>query len=122
MVEREEKRERFPYPEVSELNFDKLTDRNGVNVLGANVINTRTEKLLGTVYVNLEAYERMIEIGELVAWSRERAEIWQKGLTSGHRMYISNRGIVKDCDSDTIGVYVNPIGPFCHRGNESCFD
>lgn len=75
--------EREPrFPESSSLNFDKLTDRNGVNVLPAFIVNATTGRWLGGVFMNREAYERTLETGELVSWSRDRAEIWHKGETS----------------------------------------
>lgn len=116
----EQERESTPFPESSELNFDKLFDRNGMPILPALIKNAVTGKDLGCVFINKEAYEKTRELGEVVAWTRERAELWHKGETSGNRMIV--KGIVKDCDSDTIKIYVDPLGPFCHRGTESCFD
>ncbi|MEM6322005.1 MAG: phosphoribosyl-ATP diphosphatase, partial [Bacteroidota bacterium] len=30
--------------------------------------------------------------------------------------------IAKDCDNDTLLVKVNPVGPVCHTGADTCFD
>lgn len=113
--------EREPrFPESSSLNFDKLTDRSGVNVLPADIFDANTGRHLGLVFMSREAYEKTLELQELVAWSRERAEIWHKGETSGNRQIVKK--IIPDCDNDTIEVYVESLGPFCHRETVSCFD
>lgn len=108
------------FPSSEELDFSKLTDKNGIKVLPANIFNSESGKILGTVFMNRESYELTLEFRELVAWSRDRAVLWRKGETSGNTMRVKR--IELDCDADTINVLVRPSGPFCHRGTESCFE
>jgi phosphoribosyl-ATP pyrophosphohydrolase/phosphoribosyl-AMP cyclohydrolase len=70
-------------------------------------------------YMNEEAVRRTLSSGEMWFYSRSRQELWHKGATSGNRIKV--RSIWKDCDSDTILVIGQPIGPVCHTGNKTCF-
>jgi phosphoribosyl-ATP pyrophosphohydrolase/phosphoribosyl-AMP cyclohydrolase len=70
-------------------------------------------------YMNEEAVRRTLSSGEMWFYSRSRQELWHKGATSGNRIKVSS--IWKDCDSDTILVIGQPIGPVCHTGNKTCF-
>ncbi|MBT3224194.1 MAG: hypothetical protein HN348_34435, partial [Proteobacteria bacterium] len=53
-------------------------------------------------------------------YSRSRQELWHKGATSGNFLKVVE--VQQDCDGDAIVVQVNPVGPACHTGTESCFD
>ena len=52
-------------------------------------------------------------------WSRSRNELWLKGETSGNYQHVLS--ITADCDNDALVVVVEPDGPACHTGEESCF-
>ena len=45
--------------------------------------------------------------------------MWQKGETSGN--FLEVKDIFYDCDEDTLLLEVNPKGPACHTGHNSCF-
>ncbi len=79
----------------------------------------RTKQVLMLGYMNEEALEKTIE--DKVAWfySRSKERLWKKGETSQHYQYVKD--IKKDCDSDTLLVMVDPAGPTCHLGTQSCF-
>lgn len=81
-------------------------------------IHTGQVLMLG--YVNEEAWQSTLRLGEAVFWSRSRNCLWHKGETSGNRMLI--RDILVDCDGDTLLALVEPLGPACHRNSETCFD
>jgi len=59
------------------------------------------------------------ESGFATFYSRSRAELWQKGATSGHRLRVHALSV--DCDGDTLLLAVDPEGPSCHTGRRSCF-
>ncbi|MEY2988341.1 MAG: hypothetical protein RJB13_1862 [Pseudomonadota bacterium] len=79
-----------------------------------------TGQVLMLGYVNQEAWQRTLELGEAVFWSRSRNALWHKGSTSGHRLIVKD--IHSDCDADTLLAFVEPLGPACHRLSETCFD
>lgn len=78
---------------------------------------TRTVLMLG--YMNEEAYNITIETKKVTFYSRSRQCLWTKGETSGNYLYLVN--ISLDCDNDTLLVKVNPSGPTCHKGTDTCW-
>jgi phosphoribosyl-AMP cyclohydrolase len=60
-----------------------------------------------------------METGETWFWSRSRQELWHKGATSGNIQKIIEVRI--DCDADALLIWVNPAGPACHTGQQTCF-
>jgi phosphoribosyl-ATP pyrophosphohydrolase/phosphoribosyl-AMP cyclohydrolase len=79
----------------------------------------RSGRVLMVAYANREALAATRETGEAHFWSRSRAELWRKGATSGNTMRVV--GIRDDCDGDALLYEVEPAGPACHTGTESCF-
>jgi len=70
-------------------------------------------------YMNQESVQLTLDKGETVFWSRSRKELWHKGATSGNTQKVIE--VKVDCDADTLLVLVNPAGPACHTGKQSCF-
>ena len=60
-----------------------------------------------------------MEKGLTCFWSRSRQELWLKGETSGNYQHVVS--VTADCDHDALVVLVEPDGPACHLGTESCF-
>jgi len=78
---------------------------------------TRNVLMLG--FMNQEAYERTLATRHVTFWSRTRQTLWTKGETSGHFLNLVSMKI--DCDHDTLLVRVNPVGPTCHKGTDTCW-
>lgn len=78
---------------------------------------TRNVLMLG--YMNREAYEKTMSTGKVTFWSRSRNCLWTKGETSGN--FLNLVDIKVDCDNDTLLVRVNPTGPACHLGTDTCW-
>lgn len=70
-------------------------------------------------YMNQEALQQTIASKQVTFYSRTKQRLWTKGETSGHFLNIVNISV--DCDNDTLLILVNPIGPTCHTGSNSCF-
>lgn len=70
-------------------------------------------------YLSAESLRLTIETGLVHFFSRSRQKLWQKGETSGNVLQLVD--ICTDCDNDTLLLRVNPVGPTCHTGAESCF-
>lgn len=85
----------------------------------AIVQDARTRRLLTLAYMNAESLERTLETKETWFWSRARQQLWHKGESSGNRQRVVD--LLVDCDGDALLLLVNPLGPACHTGAESCF-
>lgn len=79
----------------------------------------KTGEVLMMAYMNKESFEKTLETGHMVYYSRSRQKLWLKGEESGHLQYVKELRI--DCDKDTILAKVAQIGAACHTGNPSCF-
>jgi phosphoribosyl-ATP pyrophosphohydrolase/phosphoribosyl-AMP cyclohydrolase len=88
-------------------------------LIPAIVQDAITGRVLMFAWMNDEALRRTQESGEAWFWSRSRNELWHKGATSGNTLHV--REIRADCDADVILLRVDPSGPVCHTGRESCF-
>ena len=98
---------------IEDLKFDEK------GLIPAVVIDSRTKKVLTVAYMNQESLAISLKEGRTCFWSRSRQKLWRKGETSGNVQHIVR--IDTDCDCDALTVYVQPEGPACHTGAESCF-
>ena len=78
-----------------------------------------TGAVLTLAYANREAVGRTLQSGEAHYFSRSRGELWRKGETSGNTQRVVEVRV--DCDGDALLYRVEPRGPACHTGEESCF-
>ena len=83
------------------------------------VQDAHTGQVLMLAYANEQALQRTLESGDAWFWSRSRGELWHKGATSGNRQHLVE--VRYDCDADTLLYRVEPAGPACHTGRQSCF-
>lgn len=97
--------------------FNLQWDQHGL--VPAIVQDAHTGQVLMLAYVNAEALERTLETGESWFWSRSRGELWYKGATSGNTQRVIE--VRYDCDADALLLRVEPRGPACHTGHQSCF-
>ena len=88
-------------------------------LIPAVVQDASTGRVLTQAWMNRESLERTLERGETWFWSRSRGELWRKGATSGNTQAV--RAVLLDCDGDSLVVLVDPAGPACHTGAETCF-
>lgn len=65
-----------------------------------------------------EALERTLATGEMHYRSRTRG-LWHKGAASGNVQRVV--ALHADCDRDALLALVEPAGPACHSGSDSCF-
>ena len=100
------------------LNIDELKfDEKGL--IPAIVVDAITKKVLTLAYMNRESLQITMEKSLTCFWSRSRQELWLKGETSGNYQHVVS--ITADCDNDALTVVVEPDGPACHLGTDSCF-
>ena len=100
--------------DIKELKFDEK------GLIPAIVKDAVTGKVLTLAYMNEESLKISMEKELTCFWSRSRNELWLKGETSGNYQHIVS--ITADCDKDALLVLVEPDGPACHLGNETCFE
>ncbi|MDH5182714.1 MAG: phosphoribosyl-AMP cyclohydrolase [Gammaproteobacteria bacterium] len=82
--------------------------------------DAETKRNLMFAWMNREALEKTVELGEAVYWSRSRNRLWHKGEESGHMQTVKE--IRLDCDNDVIQLSIEQHGGIaCHTGRESCF-
>ncbi len=99
---------------IEELKFDE----NGL--IPAIIVDAKTKKVLTLAYMNKESLKISMQKELACFWSRSRKELWLKGETSGNYQHIVS--ITADCDKDALTVLVEPDGPACHLGTETCFE
>ena len=99
--------------DINTLKFDEK------GLIPAIVVDAITKKVLTLAYMNKESLKITMEKGLTCFYSRSRQELWLKGETSGNYQHVVS--ITADCDSDALVVVVEPDGPACHTGEETCF-
>lgn len=70
-------------------------------------------------YMNKAAVEQTLSSQKVTFFSRSKQRLWTKGESSQNYLHLVD--INTDCDQDTLLVLVNPDGPTCHTGTNSCF-
>ena len=101
---------------IMNIDFNKNND----GLVPAIIQDAITKKVLMLGYMNHEAYKKTLDSGKVTFYSRTKNRLWTKGEESGN--FLNLVDIKLDCDNDTLLVLVNPIGPTCHKGTDTCWD
>lgn len=96
------------------IDFEKT---NGL--VPAVIQDAKTKNVLMLGYMNEEALNKTQETGKVTFYSRTKERLWTKGEESGNFMELKD--IKLDCDNDTLLIQVNPVGPTCHKGTDTCW-
>jgi len=96
------------------LDFSKL---NGL--IPAIIQDNTTNVVLMLGFMNEEALAKTEETGQVTFFSRSKKRLWTKGEESGN--FLNVVSIASDCDNDTLLIKVNPVGPVCHTGDDTCW-
>lgn len=97
------------------LDFEKVG-----GLIPAIIQDNETNKVLMLGYMNKESLAKTQEIGKVTFFSRTKQRLWTKGEESGN--FLNVVSIKEDCDQDTLLIKVNPVGPVCHTGADTCFE
>lgn len=92
---------------------------DAAGLIPAVVVQEGSGEVLMVAWMNEESFDLTLSTGTTWFWSRSRAELWNKGATSGNVQHV--RELLIDCDEDTLVVVVDSPGPACHTGHRSCF-
>lgn len=96
------------------IDFDKVD-----GLIPAIIQDEVTGAVLMLGYMNQEALDMTISTQKVTFYSRTKGRLWTKGETSGN--FLMLQSIKLDCDNDTLLVRVNPVGPVCHKGDDTCW-
>ncbi|WP_310557457.1 bifunctional phosphoribosyl-AMP cyclohydrolase/phosphoribosyl-ATP diphosphatase HisIE [Flavobacterium sp.] len=99
------------------MNIDYTKNNNGLIPVIIQDATTKTVLMLG--YMNEEAYNKTLETQKVTFFSRSKNRLWTKGEESGN--FLNLVSIKNDCDNDTLLIQVNPVGPTCHTGFDTCW-
>ena len=88
-------------------------------LIPAVIQDAATLQVLMLGYMNQEAYEKTLAEKRVTFFSRSKNRLWTKGESSEN--YLDVVRVQIDCDQDTILIQVNPQGPTCHTGADTCF-
>lgn len=86
----------------------------------AIIQDNMTSKVLMLGFMNEEALRKTEETGKVIFFSRTKNRLWTKGEESGN--FLNVKSIAIDCDQDTLLIKVDPVGPVCHTGADTCFE
>lgn len=93
--------------------------KNPGGLIPAIIQDATTKTVLMLGYMNEEAYYKTLETKKVTFFSRSKNRLWTKGEESGN--FLNLVDIKVDCDNDTFLVKVNPVGPTCHTGSDTCW-
>ena len=97
------------------IDFKKYQD----GLAPAIVQDHKTQKVLMLGFMNQEALQKTMQEGRVTFYSRSKQRLWTKGEESGNFLYV--KGILSDCDHDTLLIKAEPAGPVCHTGADTCW-
>jgi phosphoribosyl-ATP pyrophosphohydrolase/phosphoribosyl-AMP cyclohydrolase len=103
---------------INDFNVDFSKSADGL--VPAIIQDAETLKVLMLGYMNREALDKTLKEKKVTFFSRSKNRLWTKGETSEHFLHLVD--ITVDCDSDTLLIKVNPNGPVCHTGKDTCFN
>jgi len=93
-------------------------DKQG-GLVPAIIQDSVTSKVLMLGYMNSESFELTKESKRVTFYSRSKKRLWIKGEESGNFLELVDMKL--DCDRDSLLIQVNPVGPVCHTGTDTCW-
>ncbi|PHS53527.1 MAG: bifunctional phosphoribosyl-AMP cyclohydrolase/phosphoribosyl-ATP diphosphatase [Lutibacter sp.] len=99
------------------MNIDFNKNNNGL--VPAIIQDAKTKSVLMLGYMNSAAFAKTVELNKVTFFSRTKNRLWTKGEESGN--FLNVVSMKNDCDNDTLLIQVNPVGPTCHKGTDTCW-
>ena len=94
-------------------------NKNNDGLVPVIIQDAATKNVLMLGYMNEEALKVTEDTKKVTFYSRTKSRLWTKGEESGNFLNLVN--IKNDCDNDTLLITVNPVGPTCHKGTDTCW-
>ena len=95
-------------------------NKNADGLVPAIIQDATSKNVLMLGYMNLEAFEKTQNTKKVTFFSRTKNKLWTKGEESGN--FLNLVDLKLDCDNDTLLIFVNPVGPSCHTGSDTCWN
>ena len=95
-------------------------NKNKDGLVPAIIQDATTKNVLMLGYMNEEAVNKTKDTKKVTFYSRTKQRLWTKGEESGNILNLID--IKLDCDYDTLLIKVNPVGPTCHKGTDTCWN
>ena len=95
-------------------------NKNADGLIPVIIQDATTQKVLMLGYMNAEALASTQTSGKVTFFSRTKNRLWTKGEESGN--FLELVSLKEDCDQDTLLIQVNPQGPSCHKGTDTCWE
>ena len=95
-------------------------NKNNDGLVPAIIQDNNTFKILMLGYLNKKSLSLTLSTNIVHFYSRTKQRIWKKGEESGNELHVVS--LKEDCDNDTVLIKVNPVGPVCHKGDDTCFE
>jgi phosphoribosyl-ATP pyrophosphohydrolase/phosphoribosyl-AMP cyclohydrolase len=86
----------------------------------AIIQDTTTKNVLMLGYMNQDAFNATQKTNKVTFFSRTKNRLWTKGEESGNFLNLVDMKL--DCDNDSLLIQVNPVGPTCHKGSDTCWN
>ena len=95
-------------------------NKNNDGLVPAIIQDATTKNVLMLGYMNEEAFAKTQETKLVTFYSRTKNRLWTKGEESGNVLHLVDMKL--DCDNDTLLIQVNPKGPTCNKGSDTCWN
>ena len=95
-------------------------NKNPGGLVPAIIQDANTKNVLMLGYMNQDALDKTQQTQQVTFFSRTKNRLWTKGEESGN--FLNLVDIKLDCDNDTLLIFVNPSGPTCHKGSDTCWN
>jgi len=103
---------------LQDMKIDFSKNKDGLVPVIIQDSTTKNVLMLG--YMNQEAFDKTLEEKVVTFFSRSKNRLWTKGEESGNILHLVN--VKLDCDNDTLLLQVDPKGPTCHKGSDTCWN
>ena len=95
-------------------------NKNAEGLVPAIIQDATSKNVLMLGFMNQEALEITQNTKKVTFFSRTKNRLWTKGEESGN--FLNLVDLKLDCDNDTLLIQVNPVGPTCHKGSDTCWN
>ena len=95
-------------------------NKNPEGLVPAIIQDAKTKNVLMLGYMNQDALDKTQQTQKVSFFSRTKNRLWTKGEESGN--FLNLVDLKLDCDNDTLLIQVNPVGPTCHKGSDTCWN